>query len=96
MSLDYEQGVTWLVIGRAAARYRGGTRVAPPGPEVNMSVTEKPKSPKTNTGHVPSSSSAPPDLPAPTPGAGVDEADGIPSGRGRATALTDEVPTRKP
>jgi hypothetical protein len=54
------------------------------------------KSPKTNTGHVIPSSSAPPDLPAPTPGAGVDEANGPVSKKGRATALTNEAPPTKP
>lgn len=55
-----------------------------------------PKSPNTNTTHVKTSSSAPPDLGQPTPGADADSTNGIPSGRGRATGLTDEVIPPKP
>ena len=55
-----------------------------------------PKPINTNTTHVQNSSSAPPDLRQPTPGAAADSSEGIPSGRGRATALTDEVIPPKP
>ena len=58
-----------------------------------------PKPPKrlnSNTTHVTAGSGAPPDLAQPTPGAAADSSDGIHSGRGRATALTNEVNPPKP
>ncbi len=63
----------------------------------NKATFPKPPKPlNSNTTHVKAGSSAPPDLGQPTPGADADSTNGIASGRGRATGLTDEKIPPKP
>ncbi len=60
-----------------------------------MSKSKSSGSPKLNIGRITPSSSAPPDQKAPVPGADRDSTDGIQSNKGRALALTEEVPPKK-
>lgn len=48
-----------------------------------------------NPANVKPSSSAPPDQAGPIPGADIDSKYGVQSKKGRATALTEEVPVKK-